>query len=130
MVENDEGDFRLRISLDDCDQLSPQILLLHTCARAHARTVSIYFKCTATKRICRRVYPNVSGLSQQRNIRLQLYTLVEKQHRGFIAVKITRLSHKIAIQLHLVLKTRTICRSRAMRPVRKLLDTPSYNTNS
>jgi hypothetical protein len=40
--------------------------------------------------------------------------------------KLTRLTHKIAIQLHLVAESCTICSSRARRPVRKLLDTPSY----
>jgi hypothetical protein len=43
-----------------------------------------------------------------------------------MAEKLTRLSHKIAIQLHLVAERCTICRSRSRRPVRKLLDTPSY----
>jgi len=43
-----------------------------------------------------------------------------------MAAKITRLIHKIAIQLHLVSMSCTICSSRSRRPVRKLLDTPSY----
>jgi hypothetical protein len=40
--------------------------------------------------------------------------------------KLTRLTHKITIQLHLVAESFTICSSRSRRPVRKLLDTPSY----
>jgi len=40
--------------------------------------------------------------------------------------KLTRLTHKIAIQLHLVAENCTICSSCSRRPVRKLLDTPSY----
>jgi hypothetical protein len=40
--------------------------------------------------------------------------------------KLTRLTHKIATQLHLVAESCTICSSRSRRPVRKLLDTPSY----
>jgi hypothetical protein len=43
------------------------------------------------------------------------------------AAKRTRLTHKIAIQLHLVAESCTICSSRSRRPVRKLLDTPSYD---
>jgi len=43
-----------------------------------------------------------------------------------MATKLTILTHKIAIQLHLVAKSCTICSSRSRRPVRKLLDTPSY----
>jgi hypothetical protein len=39
-----------------------------------------------------------------------------------MAAKLTELTHKIAIQLHLVAERCTICRSR--RPVRKLLHTP------
>jgi hypothetical protein len=41
--------------------------------------------------------------------------------------KLTRLTHKIAIQLHLVAESCTICSFRPpRRPVRKLLDSPSY----
>jgi hypothetical protein len=43
-----------------------------------------------------------------------------------MAAKLTRLTHEIAIQLHLVAESCTICSSRSRRPVRKLLDTPSY----
>jgi len=42
--------------------------------------------------------------------------------------KLTRLTHKTAIQLHLVAESCTICRTRSRRPVRRLLDTPSYVT--
>jgi hypothetical protein len=44
--------------------------------------------------------------------------------------KLTRLTHKIAIQLHLVAESCTICGSRSRRPVRKLLDTPSYQAGT
>jgi hypothetical protein len=40
--------------------------------------------------------------------------------------KLTILTHKIAIQLHLVAESCAICSSRSRRPVPKLLDTPSY----
>jgi hypothetical protein len=43
-----------------------------------------------------------------------------------MAAKLTRLIHKIAIQLDLVAESCTICSSRPRRPVRELLDTPSY----
>jgi hypothetical protein len=42
-----------------------------------------------------------------------------------MAAKLTRLTHKIATQLHIVAESCTICSSRSRRPVRKLLDTPS-----
>jgi hypothetical protein len=40
-----------------------------------------------------------------------------------MAVKLTRMTHKIAIQLHLVVKSFTTWSSRSRWPVRKLLDT-------
>jgi hypothetical protein len=43
-----------------------------------------------------------------------------------MVAKLTILTHKIAIQLHLVAESCTIFSSRSRRPVRKLLDTPSY----
>jgi hypothetical protein len=43
-----------------------------------------------------------------------------------VAAKLTRLTHKIAIQLHLVAESYFICSSRSRWPVRKLLNTPSY----
>jgi hypothetical protein len=46
-----------------------------------------------------------------------------------MAAKLTRLTHKIAIQLHLVAESCTIYSSRSRRSVRKLLDTPSYLFN-
>jgi len=46
--------------------------------------------------------------------------------QSVMAAKLTRLSHKIAIQLYLVAQSCIICSSRSRRPVRKLLDTPSY----
>jgi hypothetical protein len=47
--------------------------------------------------------------------------------QSVMAAKHTRLTHKIAIQLHLVAESCIICSSRSRRPVRKLLDTPSYS---
>jgi hypothetical protein len=49
--------------------------------------------------------------------------------KGYRA-KLTRLTHEIAIKLHLVAQSCTICSSRSGRPVRKLLDTPSYNNRT
>jgi hypothetical protein len=43
-----------------------------------------------------------------------------------MAAQLTRLTHKIAILLHLVAESFTTCSSRSRQPVRKLLDTPSY----
>jgi len=43
-----------------------------------------------------------------------------------MAAKLTRLTHKITIQLHLMAESYTICSSRSRRPFWKLLDTPSY----
>jgi hypothetical protein len=43
-----------------------------------------------------------------------------------MAAKLTRLTHKMTIQLHLAAESCTICSCRSRHPVRKLLDTPSY----
>jgi hypothetical protein len=42
-----------------------------------------------------------------------------------MAAKLTRLTQKIAIQLHIVARNCSICSSRCRRPVRKLLNIPS-----
>jgi hypothetical protein len=46
-----------------------------------------------------------------------------------IAAKLTRLTHKIAVQLHVVAESCTICSSRSRRPVRKLLNNPHIGLN-
>jgi hypothetical protein len=43
-----------------------------------------------------------------------------------MAAKLTRPSHKIATQLHLVAESCNICSSRSRQPIWKVLDTPSY----
>jgi len=58
------------------------------------------------------------------------YTLTTTNARSeatqrVMAAKLTRLTYKIAIQLHLAAESYTICSSRSGRSVRKLLDTPS-----
>jgi hypothetical protein len=45
-----------------------------------------------------------------------------------MAAKLTRLTHKIAIQLHLVAEKSIIRSYRTRKPVRQLLDAPSYDT--
>jgi hypothetical protein len=71
------------------------------------------------------VYPKVSGLSHN-----EIYAYNNKPsliiNTKYYGAKLTRLVHKIAIQLHLVAEGCTICSFRSRRPVRKLLDTPAY----
>jgi hypothetical protein len=69
----------------------------------------------------RRVYPKVSGLSRN-----EVYGHLWYCSSRVMTAKLTRLTHKIAIQVHLVAESCTICSSRSRRPVRKRLDTPSY----
>jgi hypothetical protein len=69
-----------------------------------------------------RVYQKVSGLSH--NEIKTINTRWEATQR-FRAAKLTRLTHKISIQLHLLADSCTICSSCSRRPVRKLLDTRS-----
>jgi hypothetical protein len=76
---------------------------------------------------CTRIYPKVSGLSHN-----EIYAYNNKHslrsNTKVYGGKITRLTHKTAIQFHLVAESCTTCSSRPppRRPVRKLLDTPSY----
>jgi len=44
-----------------------------------------------------------------------------------MAAKLTRLTHKIALQLHPAVESCTMCSSCGRPSVRKLLDTPSYS---
>jgi hypothetical protein len=44
-----------------------------------------------------------------------------------MTAKLTTLTQKIALQLHLLAESYTICSSRFRWPVRKFLDTPSYD---
>jgi len=43
-----------------------------------------------------------------------------------MVAKLTILTKKLAIQLHVVAENCTLCSSRSRRSVRKVLDTPSY----
>jgi hypothetical protein len=76
---------------------------------------------------------NLRGVSKSfRTESVTKYTLTTINTRWeatqmVMAAKLTRITHKIAIQLQLVAESWTICSSRSRRPVRKLLDTPSYN---
>jgi hypothetical protein len=49
-----------------------------------------------------------------------------KATQRFMAAKLTGLTHKIAIQLHLVAESCTSCSSRSRQLVRKILNTTSY----
>jgi hypothetical protein len=68
------------------------------------------------------VYPKVSGLSQNK---ITINMCWEATQR-VMAAKLTRLTHKVVIQLHLVAESYTSCSSRSRQPVQKLSDTPSY----
>jgi hypothetical protein len=46
-----------------------------------------------------------------------------------MAAELTRLTHKITIQLYLVAESYTICSSRSRRPVRKLLIHPRITSH-
>jgi hypothetical protein len=72
-----------------------------------------------------RVYPKVSGLGHNEiSNNKNEHSLREATQKVMVA-ELIRLTHQIAIQLHLVAESYTICSSRSRRPVRKLFDTPS-----
>jgi hypothetical protein len=47
--------------------------------------------------------------------------------QGVMEAKLTRVTHKISIQLHLVAESCTICNLHSRQPVQKLPDTPPYS---
>jgi hypothetical protein len=109
--------------------LGPNILLSYGCSTS----VSVGFGRGLNAQLCRSrtrsVYLGVS--ISFRTVSITKYMLVTINTRSdatqrVMAAKLTRLTHKIAIQLHLVAESCTIYSSRSRRPVRKLLDTPSY----
>jgi predicted acyltransferase len=57
-----------------------------------------------------------------------IYEGVSKSLRteSIMAAKLTRMTYRIAIQLHLVAESCVIYSPRSRRPIRKLLNTPSY----
>jgi hypothetical protein len=75
------------------------------------------------------MYEGVSKSFQTETITKYTLTTIntrwEATQRAMVA-KLTRLTHKIVIQLHLVADSCTTCSSRSRQPVRKRLDTPSY----
>jgi hypothetical protein len=85
------------------------------------------FSCQWNESLCKRAYPKVSGLSHN-EINNNKHSLRSntKGIQKVMAGKLIILTHKIAIQLHLVTESCTICSFRSRMPVRKLLDTPSY----
>jgi hypothetical protein len=74
-------------------------------------------------------YEGVSKSFRTESITKYMLTTINTRSKGtqsFKAAKLIRLTQKIAIRLHLVAESCTICSSRSRRPVRKLLDTLSY----
>jgi hypothetical protein len=76
-----------------------------------------------------RTYEGISKIFRTESITKYTLTTINTRWEAtqrVMAAKFTRLTHKIGIQLHLLTESCTICSSRSRRPVRKLLDTPSY----
>jgi hypothetical protein len=75
-------------------------------------------------------YEGVSKSSRTESITKYMPTTINTRWEAtqrIMATKPTMLTHKIAIQLHLVAKNCTICSSHSRLPVRRLLDTQSYS---
>jgi hypothetical protein len=76
------------------------------------------------------VYERVSRSFRTESITKYTLTTIStswEAKQRVMEAKLTRVTHKIGIQLHLVAESCTICSSRSRRPVRKILDTPTYN---
>jgi hypothetical protein len=88
-----------------------------SCARAHTRARNTYIH----------TYEGVSRSFRTESIikSTTINTRWEATQR-VMAAKLTRLPHKIEIQLHLVAESCTICSSRSGRPVRTLVHTHTH----
>jgi hypothetical protein len=74
------------------------------------------------------VYEGITKNFRTESITKQTPTTINTRSEAtqrVMEAKLTRLTHKIAIKLHLVAESCTICSSRSMRPVRKRLDKSS-----
>jgi len=72
-----------------------------------------------------RIYPKTFRTETIKKYTLTKITTCWEATQRVMAAKLNRFTHKVAMQLHLVAESCTICSSRSRRPVRKLLDTPS-----
>jgi hypothetical protein len=100
--------------------------------KERTRRFTVPTSCTAIEWRKRnaKMYPKVSGLSAKRNKQQQQIDTRWEATQRVMAAKLTRLTHKIAIQLHILAESCTICSSRSKRPVRKLFNSPSYTINA
>jgi hypothetical protein len=83
----------------------------------------------SVKDAAEQTYDGVSKSFRTESITKYTLTTINTRWEGtqrVMVAKLTCLTHKIAIQLHVVVESCNICSSRSRRPVRKLLDTPSY----
>jgi len=74
-------------------------------------------------------YEGVSKSFWTESIKKYMLTTINTRQEAtqrVMAAKLTRLTHNIAMELHLVAESCTTCSSRSRQPVRKLLDTPWY----
>jgi hypothetical protein len=86
--------------------------------------------CTLFNYYVNRVYKGVSKSFRTESIKK--YTLTFgvtrwEATKKVMAAKLTSLTHRIAIQLHLVAVSCTSCSSSSRRPVRELLGTPPFD---
>jgi hypothetical protein len=93
-----------------------------------AHLICIYHKCSIDIG-AKTTYEGVTKSFRTESI--NKYTLTTTNTRWestqrVMTAKLIGLTHKIAIQVHLVAESYTICSSRFRRSVRILLDTPSY----
>jgi hypothetical protein len=98
---------------------------------SHDNEIDINNKTSILNSLCGNIWEGV--FKSFRNESISKYTLTAIKTRWeatqrVMAAKLTRLTHKIGMKLHVVAESCIICSSRSRRPVRKLLDTLSYKT--
>jgi hypothetical protein len=125
------------------NKLYQKIYEVHRWLQLFAINIIIRYTQHLLKHISQRIYAEVSTIFIELNLDVRIYRTVQRCIQKFpygVGNEINNnkhslgsntkgyggKTHKIAIQLHLVAGRCIICSSLSTRPVRKLLDTPSY----
>jgi hypothetical protein len=97
---------------ENCTSKTLNALLLQRCSKNYMAGCVRIRRCIRTESITKYTLTSINTRSEAT--------------QRVMAAKLTRLTHKIAIQLNLEAESCTIYTSHSRRPVGKLLDTPSY----
>jgi hypothetical protein len=115
------------VCMENSDRIT-SISIIHVVNTSEIHSKICSYSLRIGSHICIHTYEGVSKSFRTESI--TKWTTTINTHweatQRVMAAKLTRLTHKIAIQLHLVAESSTICSSRSRRPVRKLLGTQCW----